>query len=102
MSYVAAEAVLNVITHTEIKTSSSGSELPTKINASFAELTASGATTLNSTLDVTGATTLNSTLSVSGATTLSSDLTIAGNLTVNGTTTTVSSTNTVISDNLLE
>ena len=48
------------------------------------------------TLDVTGNTTLDADLSVGGNTT------ITGNLTVNGTTTTVATTNTTVSDGLIE
>jgi len=55
-----------------------------------------GATTLSSTLNVTGATTLSDTLTVTG------DATVGGNLTVNGTLTTLNTTNTVVSDTLME
>jgi hypothetical protein len=70
--------------------------------------TLSGAATVGTTLGVTGATTLSSTLGVTGATTLNDtltvtgDTTVGGNLTVNGTLSTLNTTNTVVSDTLIE
>ena len=52
-------------------------------------------------LEVNGNTSLGGTLAVTGATTLNSDLTVTGNFTVNGTTTTISSENHVVDDNLM-
>ena len=59
-------------------------------------LTATGATTLNSTLGVTGATTLKSTLGVTGATTLSGGCTIGGRSAISGTTSTDTSGNLIL------
>ena len=42
LSYAAAEAVLNVITQTAIKTSSSGTETPDRIDADFSSLSVGG------------------------------------------------------------
>ena len=70
--------------------------------------TLSSNATVGGTLGVTGATTLSSTLGVTGAATFSDDLTVTGNatvggnLTVNGTLTTLNTTNTVVSDTLME
>lgn len=67
-----------------------------------------GNTTVGGTLGVTGATTLSSTLGVTGAATFSNNVTVTGNttvggnLTVNGTLTTLNTTNTVVSDTLIE
>jgi len=67
----------------------------------FVDVTASG------TLGVTGNTTLGGTLSVTGDTTFTAgvsvgtDLVVTGNLTVNGTTTSIETTNTTITDNFL-
>ena len=70
--------------------------------------TLSSNATVGGTLGVTGAATLSSTLGVTGAATLSDTLTVTGNttvggnLTVNGTLTTLNTTNTVVSDTLME
>ena len=70
--------------------------------------TLSSNATVGGTLGVTGATTLSSTLGVTGAATFSDDVTVTGdatvggNLTVNGTLTTLNTTNTVVSDTLME
>lgn len=58
--------------------------------------TLTGNTTVGGTLGVTGAATLNDNLTVSG------NATVGGNLTVNGTLNTLNTTNTVISDTLIE
>lgn len=70
--------------------------------------TLSSNATVGGTLGVTGAATLSSTLGVTGAATFSDnitvtgDATVGGNLTVNGTLTTLNTTNTVVSDTLME
>ena len=70
--------------------------------------TLSSNATVGGTLGVTGAATLSSTLGVTGAATFSDDITVTGdatvggNLTVNGTLTTLNTTNTVVSDTLME
>jgi fibronectin-binding autotransporter adhesin len=70
--------------------------------------TLSSNATVGGTLGVTGAATLSSTLGVTGAATFSDNLTVTGdatvggNLTVNGTLTTLNTTNTVVSDTLME
>ena len=84
-------------TANEIETTVSDNQIQIGLPSTVSGLTSVSATTLtDGTFSVSSG-------AISGATTIAAaDLTLSGNLTVNGTTTTVSSTNTTIEDKLLE
>jgi hypothetical protein len=89
--------VLDIAGGTNITTAGSGNELTVNLDATLTGLTSVTSTTLtDGTATLTGG-------ALSGATTgaFSSDVTIGGNLTVSGTQTSVSSTNTTITDTLV-
>ena len=89
--------VLDIAGGTNITTAGSGNELTVNLDATLTGLTSVTSSTLtDGTATLTGG-------ALSGATTgaFSSDVTIGGNLTVSGTQTSVSSTNTTITDTLV-
>ncbi len=92
-----SETLSVVGTANRITTAGSGNQIQISLPNSVSGLTSVSATTLtDGTFSVSSG-------AISGATTVAAqDLTLSGNLVVNGTTTTVSSTNTTIADSLIE
>ena len=83
LSYIAAEAVLAVITQTEIRVGASSNATPSRIPANFTTINANNVVTITDTTSSTSATT--GALTVAGGVGIGENLHIGGNVNITGT-----------------